>query len=77
MTCFFCKGDMVESKTNYFVTLESGTMLIIKNVPCHKCTQCGEISYSGTVAATLEQIVNATESAMTEIAVVNYPDRVA
>ncbi|HBG55404.1 MAG TPA: hypothetical protein DEB16_07090 [Ruminococcaceae bacterium] len=77
MTCFFCKGDMAESRTNYFVTLKSGSMLIVKNVPCYKCTQCGEISYSGTVAARLERIVDAMESAMTEIAVVNYPGRVA
>lgn len=77
MTCFFCKGDMKESTTNYFVTLNNGSMLIVKNVPCLKCTQCGEISYNGEVAAQLEKIVDSMEKALTEIAVVNYPGQVA
>lgn len=62
---------------NYFVTLDSGMMLIVKNAPCHKCTQCGEIFYDGEVAAQLERIINTIKNAVTEIAVVNYSGRVA
>ena len=39
--------------------------------------QRGETWYTGTVAAQLEEIVNALETTLTEIAVVNYPGRVA
>lgn len=77
MTCFFCKGNMIDSKTNYFLTLDSGMMVIIKNVPCHRCAQCGEISYDGEVAAQLERIVETMKNAIMEVAIVNYPDKVA
>lgn len=47
MTCFYCKGDMVDSTTTYVEDL--GNCIIIRNVPCSKCSQCGEVSYNGTV----------------------------
>lgn len=77
MTCFFCKGDMADSVTNNFITLDSGMMLIVKNVPCQKCTQCGEVAYEGKVAAWLDQIAETMDNAATEIAVVNYPKWIA
>lgn len=77
MKCFMCKGEAVEGKTNHVVTLENGCIVIVKNVPCLRCKQCGETWYTGTVAAQFEEIVNALETTLTEIAVVNYPGRVA
>ena len=76
MTCFYCKGDMTEATTTYMEDLGK-CIVIVKNVPCNKCTQCGEISYSGTVVAQLEKIIAQLENALTEIAVVNYPTNVA
>ena len=37
MTCFYCKGDMTESTTTHFAELKN-CIVIIKNVPCYKCT---------------------------------------
>ena len=71
MKCFFCKGDMVEGKTSYMADL-NGHFIIIRNVPCHKCTQCGEVTYSGTVAARLDELVAALEKMMTEVAIIDY-----
>ena len=34
----------------------AGRFIIVRNVPCHKCSQCGEVSYSGEVVARLEVI---------------------
>ena len=42
-----------------------------------KCDVCGEVAFSGDVAASLEKIVNAAKSIFTEVAVINYPDAVA
>lgn len=75
MTCFYCKGDMTEATTTYMEDLEK-CIVIVKNVPCNKCTQCGEISYSGTVVTQLEKIISQLENTLTEIAVVNYPTNV-
>lgn len=53
-------------------------IVIVKSVPAMACTQCGEILYSGTVTRQLEKIVDAiTATAITEIAIVNYSERVA
>lgn len=42
MNCLVCKGGkMIESFEPYFAKLKEG-YLIIENVPCWKCTQCGK-----------------------------------
>ena len=69
--CFFCKGDMEEDYSNYMVDLD-GHFVIIKKVPCHKCSQCGEISYSGTTVAKLEDIIEKINIALTEVAIVDF-----
>ncbi len=76
MTCLFCKGDMEKSFTTYFSELNN-CMVIIKNVPCFKCTQCGETVFSGTVVKRIEDILDKIENSITEVAIVNYSDKVA
>ncbi|MBB5337559.1 type II toxin-antitoxin system MqsA family antitoxin [Pectinatus brassicae] len=74
MNCLMCKGELENQKTTYMVDL-GNCIVIVKNVPSQVCSQCGEISYSNDVAKELEKIVNTLRSALTEIAVVNYPDK--
>ena len=76
MTCFFCKGTLNESTTNHFVDLSS-SMVIVKNVPCRRCDQCGEVLYTGVIVRRIEQIVDTLKNSLTEIAVVNYSEKVA
>ncbi len=71
MNCCYCGGDMVASTTTYFEQIEN-TIVIIKNVPCHKCSQCGEIVYNAVVVDRLEQITEQLQNALTEVAIVNY-----
>ena len=42
MKCFYCKGDIVPSTTVYTVQIDN-TIIVIKNVPCEECEQCGKI----------------------------------
>lgn len=71
MTCFYCKGNMSEGLTTHFAQV-GDSFIIIKNVPCYKCEQCGEVVYTASVTKRLEQIIAELEKAMTEIAVINY-----
>lgn len=71
MTCFFCKGSMTESTTIHTVQLKN-CIVVIKNVPCQKCEQCGEVIINAEVASRIEEIVSRFEQVLTEIAVVNY-----
>ena len=45
MTCFFCKGEMKPDTTIHTVQLKN-CVVVIKNVPCMKCEQCGEVVLS-------------------------------
>jgi len=66
---------MKESVTTHVVDLKN-CIVIVKNTPCFECEQCGETVYSNEVALHLEKIVKSTATAITEIAVVNYSDKV-
>jgi len=76
MTCIFCSGDMSEGLTTDFTDLGS-CMVIIKKVPCLSCGQCGETVFTGTVVRQLENITSKLKDSLTEIAVVQYPSKVA
>ena len=71
MICAFCKGQYENGFTVYVAALDD-SVIVIKNVPCLICDQCGEVSYIGTVYARLEQIIDTLRDAITEIAIVKY-----
>lgn len=71
MTCFLCKGDLEKSTTTY-MTDYNGCYIIIKNVPCTKCSQCGEVYLNGATIQKIESITKKLKAALTEIAVVDY-----
>ena len=76
MTCFFCKGNMDTAMTKHFVDRDT-CVIIIKSVPCYKCTQCGEVAYTLNVGKRLEEIAGTLLDSLTEIVVANYSENVA
>ena len=76
MRCIFCKGKMVDDTTTDFTDLKT-SMIIIKNVPCQKCTQCGEVVYDLVVGERLEAIIDNLKDSFTEVAIVKYSDAAA
>ena len=76
MSCFMCKGSCEDKLTTFLVDVEN-CIVIVKKVPSQVCSQCGETSYSDTVASQLEIIVNAARKALSEIMVVNYASSAA
>ena len=71
MTYFFCKGKK-ENDLTIDVTDLGSCIVIVRGVPCYKCTQCGEITFDLVVGERLEQIVDALKNSISEIAVVQY-----
>lgn len=76
MRCFMCKGNLSDKSTTFMVDIDT-CIIIVKNVPSQVCIQCGDVSYSNEVAERLEEVVNSLRMSITEIAVVNYKDKVA
>lgn len=69
--CFYCKGDMKESTTTYTVQYKN-SIIVIKNVPCEECSQCGETEISDAVMQKLEVIVDTAKKLMQEFSVIDY-----
>ena len=70
-TCFYCKGTMTATKRTHVVDLGK-CVVVIRNVPCMECSQCGEAYYTDDVQQRLDEIVKAVSSVMTEVAIVEY-----
>lgn len=70
--CMFCKCYTVTPSLTTHVVNYNGAIIVIKNVPCEECEQCGEKFYTDEVAEKLEKMVNAAKQMMQEIAVLDY-----
>lgn len=68
MMCMEC-GAKAEKGYTASVTDLANCLLIVRNVPCYKCTECNEIIYIGDVVKRLEQIAKQFAQ---EISIVNY-----
>ena len=76
MKCFKCKSEMRPGFTTFVADTEN-SCIVVRRVPCIQCDECGEEAYTGEVAENLERIVKAARQALTEVAVVKYPESVA
>ena len=70
--CMFCRCDTVKESTTTHVVNYNGCVIVIKNVPCEECVQCGEKFYTDEVAEQLEKMVDSAKKLMQEISVIDY-----
>lgn len=70
--CMYCKCDTVKQSLNTHVVNYKGCVIVIKNVPCEECVQCGEKFYTDAVAERLEIAVNLAKKLMQEVSVIDY-----
>ena len=77
MKCGICKADMEEMNVTYTEDIEHG-VVVVRHVPAHVCTECGNTWYSVTVAKELEKLGDRFSSSIgTEVSVVDYSKLVA
>jgi len=76
MTCFFCNGAL-ENGTTTHVSDIGDRAIIVRGVPCLKCDQCVEISYTGAVYEKLESLLDTLRNTLMDVAIVNYSDKAA
>ena len=76
MKCFYCRGDMQDTTTSDFTDIGK-TIIIVRGVPCHKCTECGEIAYDLKVGERVEYIVDSLKGSLMEVAITSYSENVA
>lgn len=72
MNCLSCKnGEMLESTSSYFAEINN-CYIIIENVPCLKCEQCGEIFYKASVLEKIDDIIEKIENIVGKILIMDY-----
>ncbi len=72
MKCLVCKSDtVVGSTTTYFAHLEN-CYVIIENVPCLKCSQCGEEVFATSVMEKIEEILKRVQTIASKIFIMDY-----
>ena len=71
MKCMKCGRSAYKSTTTEAVELDFG-LLIIRNIPCYKCSECDEIFYAGDVIQNLERITETVKNALQEMVVIDY-----
>ena len=77
MKCGICKAEMEVSTVSYTEDIEQG-VVVVRHVPAHVCTECGNTWYSGTVAIQLEKIVDKFAASVgSEVSVINFVKSVA
>lgn len=70
--CMYCKcSETIAAVTTHVVNYR-GCLIVIKNVPCLECAQCGETYFSDEVASRLEKIVSKAKNFLQEISVIDY-----
>lgn len=70
--CMFCKGTEIKKSITTHVVNYKDSIIIIKNVPCEECVQCGEKYYTDEVAEKLEKMVNDAKKIMLEVSIIDY-----
>jgi len=71
MKCIICGAKTVAGTTSDVTDLQK-SLIIVRNTPCHKCTECNEIIYTGDVIKRLDEIIKVVKQSMNEIAVFDY-----
>ena len=73
MTCHKCGSTAVEEQaTDLPFNLAARKILVVKQVPAHICTSCGETLLSDDVLARIEGIVGRIQDLDCELEVVRY-----
>ncbi len=70
--CMYCKGDELTDSFTVHVVNYKNCLIIVKNVPCVECAQCGEKFYTDEVAQRLDKIVSGAKKNAQEISVIDY-----
>ena len=76
MKCVSCGAEAYPGTTTD-VTDWEGCLVIVRNVPCHKCSECDEIIYTADILRRLENITSTAKTVVNEIAIVDYNARIA
>ena len=71
MKCQVC-GAVTEKGLTTSVTDLGRCLIIVRNVPCYKCSEYNEVIYTADVIQHLEKIIEAAKKLMQEVSIIDY-----
>ena len=71
MKCITCGARTVAGTTSDVADIQT-SLIIVRNTPCHKCTECNEIIYTGDVIKQLDKLIKTVEQSLNDIVVFDY-----
>lgn len=71
MQCHKCLHDMVATTTTYYSQVNN-CRVVIENVPCFTCPDCGHVVYTIQTMAKIEMIEDSINKIMATLCVFDY-----
>lgn len=68
MECVYCGGNMKETMTTH-TSKTKDCVIVIKNIKCEKCSQCGEETYGENEVVLITRIAKAVRDIPLEMVV--------
>ncbi|MBQ9347690.1 MAG: type II toxin-antitoxin system MqsA family antitoxin [Oscillibacter sp.] len=72
MRCLCCKAEAMEEAVNTYFAQLNNCYVIIENVPCLKCEQCGEVLYSVEILEKIDLLLEKAGSLASKILIMDY-----
>ena len=71
MKCLKCDSETYETVITDIFDLEPG-ILVVENVPCHKCKSCGNEFYIADVAVNINRFKENVKSIYQDLTIIDY-----
>ena len=72
MRCLCCKSEKLKTTTKPYFSAIGENYIIIENVPCMICEDCGELLYSATVLENVESMIDRIRQMVSKVCIVDY-----
>lgn len=73
MKCLSC-GAAAQKGYTTSVTDLGKCLIIVRNVPCYKCSECNEVIYTADVVQRLEHIIEEAQKPMQQLSIIDYSE---
>ena len=70
--CMFCHCQETKYGTTTHMVTFDNCVIVVKNVPCLECIQCGETFFTDDVMEQLDKIVIQARQALSEVVIADY-----
>ena len=72
MRCLVCKSEQIDNSVTTYFAQVNNCYVIIENVPCQKCHQCGETLFSMDVLEKIDDILESIEKLVSKVIIMDY-----